>query len=288
MVEALTASGVLGVRPLPAERLRSLHDALLAIDGGNYADPCAVAPLVTSVVARAVQALGAGGGAIALTDDPLWSQLAPGTTSGDGHVMLRDNGTAERRHHRPGGTALRALAGEAVHVRDTQDDSHGGVYDWLVQAGVRSFTNVPLRGASGAVIGALLLNFATPGTLSDDDRVVLDLFAAHAAMALERVRHGQERAAHVKLEGALLVARTVAHEINNALTPITGYAELLSLSPTVTADEQAAGFARRILWASTEVANMVRRLQQIIRLQEMEVAPGPHGKVLDLDRSTAP
>ncbi|HET7772046.1 MAG TPA: GAF domain-containing protein [Chloroflexota bacterium] len=288
MVEQLPASEGLRTRTLPAERLRALHDALLAMDGGSYSDPGEVAPALTSLVARAVEALGAVGGAIALADDPLWNQLVPGTTSEDGHVMLRDNGTAERRRHRAGGTALRALAGEPVHVRDTQEAAHGGAYEWLVRAGVRSFTNVPLRASNGAVVGALLLNFGTAGTLSEDDQVVLDLFASHAAMALERVRVGQERAAHARLEGALLVARTVAHEINNALTPITGYAELLSVSPSVAADEQAAGFARRILWASTDVATMVTRLQQIIRLEEVEVKPGPHGRVLDLERSSKP
>ena len=44
-----------------------------------------------------------------------------------------------------------------------------------------------------------------------------------------------------------------SHEINNALAPITGYTELLSLNPTITADDLLVTFARRILWASVDV-----------------------------------
>ena len=96
----------------------------------------------------------------------------------------------------------------------------------------------------------------------------------------------EERAERAKMEGALLVARTVAHEINNALAPITGYAELLAMSPTVAADERMVAFARRILWASTDVAAKVKQLQQIIRLEEVESPLGPDLPLLDLERST--
>ncbi|HEU5316144.1 MAG TPA: GAF domain-containing protein, partial [Chloroflexota bacterium] len=218
---------------LPAARLRALHEAVLAIDRGADGGPEALTRLVTSVVARAVEALGAVGGAIGLVEDPAWAALIPGTVPEDGHIMLRHTGQAERRRHRPGGTALRALAGEAVHVADTVDPAHGGAYDWLARDGSRSFSNVPLRGTDGRVLGALFMNFGVPGELSEEDRGVLELFAAHAALALERARITEERAERARMEGALLVARTVAHEINNALTPITGYAELLSVTPSV-------------------------------------------------------
>lgn len=272
---------------LSAARLRALHEAVLAIDSATDGAPESLTRLVTSVVARAVEALGAGGGAIALVEDPAWAGLVPGTDPEDGTIMLRHTGTAERRQQRPGGTAQRALAGETVHVPDTQDSAHGGIYDWLAESGVRSFSNVPLRAAQGRVLGALLMNFAAPGDLSEEDRSVLALFAAHAAQALERARVTEERAERARLEGALLVARTVAHEINNAMAPITGYAELLSLNPVVAADEKTVGFARRILWASTDVAAKVKLLQRIIRLEETESSLGSDFSLLDLERSTS-
>ena len=49
-----------------------------------------------------------------------------------------------------------------------------------------------------------------------------------------------------KLDGALLVARTTAHEINNALGPVVGYADLMGLRPAVQADAVLASYAERI------------------------------------------
>ena len=441
-----------------AQRLRALHEAVLALAVPVDGDAETMAPLLTGIVARAVNVLGAVGGVVALAEHPAWLSLVPGTTSADGHVMLRDTGQAERRQHRPGGTALRALQGEGSHVADTTAPEHGGAYNWLAAAGVRSFVNVPLRTVgSPEVLGALIMNFANPGVLPVEDRQVLELFAAHAAAAVDRARHAYvqsrrivqstlmaetlsrvaaaetvegaleqllrgamrlfngsaatarlidpgtggtlismdlgtggaprrtlgggppapgtyaamlaaggpsvlvddfatlpdsyplrakmlaegRRAAlivpidaagrrsgslhvnHVvpgaltpadlalaealaslagaaierarleafraergRLDAALLVARTVSHEINNALTPITGYAELLSLNPTITADDLLVTFARRILWASVDVTEKVKRLQQIIRLEETPESSGTAYSVLDLTRST--
>ena len=104
---------------------------------------------------------------------------------------------------------------------------------------------------------------------------------------MERARLAAERAERGRLDAALMVARTVAHEINNALAPITGYAELLSMSPKVSSDDVLTAYARRILWAATNVAGRVKKLQRIIRLEEQESVLGPAFPVLDLERSTA-
>src|SRR5919197_1874250 len=134
----------------PAHRTRALHEAVLAICSQAGGAPETTAPLVTGVVARAVEVLGAAGGAIALAEHPAWSGLVPGTTAADGHVMLRHTGEAERRLQRPGGTALRALEGHPAQVTDTAAPEHDGAYDWLVASGIRSFTIVPMRaGARG-------------------------------------------------------------------------------------------------------------------------------------------
>lgn len=95
--------------------------------------------------------------------------------------------------------------------------------------------------------------------------------------------HHQERA---RLEGALLVARTVAHEINNALSPIVGFTELLALSPKVSADPTLVTYANLILDAGEQVAGKIQRLQRIVRLEEATDVLGPSQPVLDLDRCT--
>jgi PAS domain S-box-containing protein len=96
-----------------------------------------------------------------------------------------------------------------------------------------------------------------------------------------------ERTQRQRLDGALLVARGVAHEVNNALVPLTGYAELLAMNPTVAAQPQLASYAAQIVRAGQAIAGKVGRLQRIIRLEELPDGLGPGGPVLDLERSTA-
>jgi PAS domain S-box-containing protein len=103
----------------------------------------------------------------------------------------------------------------------------------------------------------------------------------------DRLRLAEETRERTRLDGALLVARTVAHEINNALSPVAGFAELLALRPEVARDPQAASYVRLIREAAMDVTAKVRRLQAIVRLQEQSALAGAGMPVLDLERSTA-
>jgi PAS domain-containing protein len=97
-----------------------------------------------------------------------------------------------------------------------------------------------------------------------------------------------EREARLRMDGAMLVARTVAHQINNALVPMGGFAELLTLRPAVRADPQADAYARSIVNGTQEMAAQVRRLQRIVRLEEDSSVLGPDRPVLDINRSVTP
>jgi signal transduction histidine kinase len=101
----------------------------------------------------------------------------------------------------------------------------------------------------------------------------------------QRTREEAERE-RTRLEGALLVSRTVAHEINNALSPVLGYADLLALSPAVAAEPALRDQVTHIALAAEEVADKVRKLQSIVRLEEQRSPLGPDRPILDLDRST--
>ena len=91
-----------------------------------------------------------------------------------------------------------------------------------------------------------------------------------------------------KLEGAMLVARTAAHQLNNALAPIVGYAELLAALPEVANCPTAASYTRQISDAAATAAALVLRLQRIVRLEETPSPLGPDKPLLDLDRSAPP
>ena len=88
-----------------------------------------------------------------------------------------------------------------------------------------------------------------------------------------------------RLDGALLVARTVAHQLNNSLSPIVGFAELLAADTRVASDPRLSAFVRCIQEAARDAGTKVARLQRIVRLEEIEAAPGSGVSVLDLTKS---
>ena len=101
-------------------------------------------------------------------------------------------------------------------------------------------------------------------------------------------KHGEaEHAERLRLDGALLVARTAAHELNNALSPVLGFAELLATRPAVATDPRARQYVENIAEAATQAADIVRRLQNITRLEEDESVLGPDYPILDLERSSS-
>ncbi|HVE77861.1 MAG TPA: PAS domain S-box protein [Gemmatimonadaceae bacterium] len=140
-----------------------------------------------------------------------------------------------------------------------------------------SLTPITEAGEEGSLVCATIRD------VSERIRLGEELRAARLEVAERRAESAQAR-----LEGALLVSRTVAHEINNALAPLLGYAELLSLRPEVAANPQSATFARLLMEGADGIAEQVRRLQSIIRLEEAPSVLGTGVTTRDLKRSGTP
>lgn len=270
-----------------ARRLRALHEAALTIAAPVPAAPAAVAVLLAAIVESAVRAMAARDGRLVLSEDPAWADLVPGDAETAGAIVLDHTGRLSRVRQRPNGATAYALRhGEFVCIPDVRTDTRFGPYPQLIQPGIGSLALVPLH-ASGHVLGVLGVSFNAPGELEVEDREALELFAAHAAASLERVRHGAITR-QARLEGALLVTRTVAHELNNALGVIVGYADLLAQRPAVSLDPAVAAEVQHVVRAAGEASALVQRLQQIIRLEEAPSPLGPSHPILDLERSTTP
>ena len=90
-----------------------------------------------------------------------------------------------------------------------------------------------------------------------------------------------------RLDAALLVARTAAHRVNNALAPVVSYTHRLTQHPAVQADARLTRFATVAERGAQRAAAEIARLQRIVRLEEDQTVALPV-PVLDLDRSTAP
>ena len=108
---------------------------------------------------------------------------------------------------------------------------------------------------------------------------------AEVAQARATLAHQHETESRARLDGALLVARTAAHQLNNALSPIVGYAELLTMLPGVRDNSTARSYADLIGESASSAAELVQRLQRIVRLEETPSPLGPDKPLLDLERS---
>lgn len=137
-------------------------------------------------------------------------------------------------------------------------------------------------------IAAASLRAGADDYLSKTDGLRGEALGAAVAAMVERRRLSREldkaRERAAKLDGALLVAHAVVHEINNAASPIVGFTELLALAPEVRQNPRLAVFVSRIADAGAQIAERVARLQQIVRVEEEPVAGGGP-RMLDLTRS---
>jgi DNA-binding response OmpR family regulator len=122
--------------------------------------------------------------------------------------------------------------------------------------------------------------------LGEVDVPALELLGrvAGGALAAQRLRASDR--ARARLDGALLLARTAAHELSTALGLAAGYADLLAAHPTVVGDAVLAEYAREAQEGAAQAARTLSRLQHVIRLEENPSPLGADKGVLDLERST--
>ncbi len=108
----------------------------------------------------------------------------------------------------------------------------------------------------------------------ESNRRLVDALEAVRAMQLELVRKERFQALGHMASG-------IAHEFNNVLTPILGFAEHMLNHPSVLADqEQAVGFLEKIRQAAESGAGAVARVRDFAKAEAGELGPvGVHDLV---------
>lgn len=93
-----------------------------------------------------------------------------------------------------------------------------------------------------------------------------------------------------RLEGAQIVGRTITHDLNNALVPIVGFADLLASDPQIAVDPNLSSCVRYIQAAAENITARLRRYGQIVRLVRDPATSllDPKFSTLDMERSTQP
>jgi signal transduction histidine kinase len=255
-------------------QLRALQEAALALAAPVPAQPGAIAELLRQIVERAVRSLGAADGAIVLVDDPAWQDLVPGSAAAEGYITLRHTGELHRSRWRPEGTSVRVLTtGRTIAVTDTLAESEFGPYPALAERGIRSFYIVPLL-AGGRVLGRIGLNFTEPGERPPEDVEAMELFAAHAAAALERVRLQHEQAERAAAEAAVRARdeflSVAAHELKTPVTTLRGYSQFLLSLFEREGPVDRERFRRILRTLDQQADKLARLIDQLLDVSRLE------------------
>lgn len=141
---------------------------------------------------------------------------------------------------------------------------------------------VPAR-YNDRLVGVLIANWRERRACRPSDLRLLEILAAYGAIAVENARLHQYEVATARLDGALLAARTAAHEINNDLSLTIATAEY-ALEQVRRGERIDGELLQGILEGARRAVRHVQQLQSIVRLEERRLPDLP--PVLDLDRSS--
>lgn len=150
----------------------------------------------------------------------------------------------------------------------------------LGRAGIRCAVVVPLQ-AEGALLGALLVGRFIESELGERERSFLRTLSEHVALAARQTQlyaelqtayknlHTTQQAAlqQERLRALGQMASGIAHDINNALTPVLGFTDLLERNePNLTANGRRC--LGMIKTAAEDITNTVKRMKEFYRQRQ--------------------
>ncbi len=169
--------------------------------------------------------------------------------------------------------------GEMAHVPDTSR-AEAGYIQKLAAAGMNCAVAVPLM-VEGKLFGILMVARTERDSFSSDDCEFLRMLSGHVALAAHQAQlHTELEAAYNDLrqsQQAVMqqdrlralgqMASGIAHDINNALSPVVGFAGLL-LEYEPDLSQSARKNLTYIKTAGEDVAHIVARLREFYRQRE--------------------
>jgi signal transduction histidine kinase/CheY-like chemotaxis protein len=198
-----------------------------------------------------------------------------------------------------GGTGWIASHREPLFVEDIAADGRIMAAEWALSRDLVAFGGVPVA-AGEELFGVLTLNLKRGRLPQGDDRAILPSFAAQAAVAMrnarlfadntrlyeearQRLRELQDTQAQLlqagKLSAVGQLVSGVAHELNNPLSVVIGYGQLL-LSRGV--PEEARRPIEAIVAQGARMAKIIQSLLLFSRQRKPERRPVDLGEVVPL------
>lgn len=177
-------------------------------------------------------------------------------------------------------TALRAaLKNEMIYMPDTAQASTP-ISRQLARTGIRSSVIVPLA-VESSVFGILAVGRGAVDGFSEGEREFLRQLGNHVSLASHQARlHEHLRKAYdelrqtqqsvrqqERLQALGQMASGMAHDINNAISPIVGFIDVL-LMDEPHLSERARRYLQHIRTSGTDIADIVSRMRELYRKRD--------------------
>ncbi len=199
-------------------------------------------------------------------------------------------GEKEGNYQRPASSTLTASIGEGImghavqhkslqHCRDCSTDSH---FKAAPDFKIGSLISVPVFQMGGEVLGVLNISHSTPNFFNEWHERFLVVYCHCLGQLLSNYRlvnfmeqEIEKRTAQLyhsqKMEAVGQLAGGVAHDFNNIITAISGYAHLMFMKMDV--DDPMRHFAEQIIASSERAANLTQSLLAFSRKQVIHPKP---------------
>jgi signal transduction histidine kinase/ActR/RegA family two-component response regulator/HAMP domain-containing protein len=174
---------------------------------------------------------------------------------------------------------LACQAGQTVYVSDTVKEG-ALLLEKLARAGLRSAAALPLM-VENKLFGVLLVARLKANDFAAGECEFLRTLADHVALAAHQAQlHGELEKAYnelrqtqqtvmqqERLKALGQMASGIAHDINNALSPVVGFGDLLGRSEPGLS-ENGKKYLRYIKTAGEDIAHIVARLREFYRRRD--------------------
>jgi PAS domain S-box-containing protein len=198
-------------------------------------------------------------------------------------IMQGSTGTEAGLGMRTGGPLdmdspnLKRAAGGTVSIMNDTSTTAGAFERGIEAAGLRSFLLVPLAD-EGKVVGAVLVARTGRHAFDGADAEVLATLCGHVALSVRDARlraHLQKayddlkRAQDAAIQQERLralgeMASGIAHDINNALSPVIGFADLL-MARKEQFDEKSQRFLGIMRTSAVDITHIIARMREFYR-----------------------
>jgi GAF domain-containing protein len=260
------------------EELRALGEVTQAVNSTLDLET-----VLSTIVAKAVQLSGTGGGAIYVFDE-LEQLFRLRATYGFSDELV----AAVQDQHIGASDAIRqvTLDRQPQEIADIGDEPPSPLREIAMRAGYRARLTVPLVGAD-KVMGALVIRRKQPGSFPKGIIHLLQTFAAQSVLAIQNARLFREiedksRQLQVASEHKSQFVASMSHELRTPLNAIIGLTEMMVKNAARFGTEKAQEPLQRVNRAGTHLLGLINQVLDLskieagkleLNLQTVQLAP---------------